>query len=194
MLCQHYLNTLYNQKELPTLNKNQNKNISETYGEILYESLATLMDAIVISEQDIFIDLGSGLGKVAIQFFLNSGVKESYGIEIVPELHERSAIAAQKVKVDLPDFFIGERKLMFIANNFLNISLNNATIALIASPCFSQTILNSLGEILNNTPSIHTVLSLRPISTLKRLIFVNTIRVECSWDTALCYIYTKLRY
>ena len=189
MLCQHYLNILYHNISGHKVNERQNKNIPETYGEILYASVDKLLAELSLSDQDIFVDLGSGLGKVVIQTFLNSAVKESHGIEIIPELHQESLIAAQKVQNDLPDFFEGERRLTFLKGSFLGIPLDMASVVLIGSPCFSPQILEQLGEIINNVPSIHTVLTLRPISTLKRLSFTKVIRVECSWDTALCYVY-----
>jgi hypothetical protein len=184
---QEYLNLLY-PKTFPQQNLKQ-KNISETYGEILYESISKLINHLSISEQDVFFDLGSGLGKVAIQFFLNSAVKESHGIEIIPELHYQALNAAKKTKQDLPDFFNHDRKLNFLSGNFLDCSFNKASVVLLGSPCFSQKILNQLGEKFNMASTIHTVLSLRPINTLKRLSFKKAIRVECSWDSALCYIY-----
>lgn len=186
-LCQHYLTVLYHGIH----KKGFSKNINETYGEILYPSIDKLLSAIELSENDVFVDYGAGLGKIVIQVFLKSLVKEAYGIEISPELHQHASNAAHKIQHHLPDFFNNGRKLKFLHGDFLKVPLTTATVALVNSACFTQPLLTELGRIIECTPSIHTVLSLRPINTLQRFTFKKSIRIECSWDTALCYVYCQ---
>lgn len=188
-LCQQYINILYHNIRILRTSEKLNIDISETYGEILYESMGKLIDEISFSEEDVFFDLGSGLGKIVIQVFLRSLVRESCGIEIIPDLYQKSILAAQRVKDDLPDFHNGERKISFIKGSFLDVSLARASVMLIGSPCFRQQILFPLGKIIDTMPGIHTVLTLRPLFSLTRLSLRKVVRVECSWDTALCYIY-----
>lgn len=187
LLCQQYLDLVYH--DLSVEHTHPKNNISETYGEILFPSIYLLLSTLTLSDQDVFFDLGSGLGKAVLQIFLQSEVKEAYGIEIIPELHQQALIAAQRVQQDLPNFYMDERKLTFLLGSFLEIPLINASVVLIGSPCFSPDMLCQLGEIINNTASIHSVLSLRPLPSLTRLSFKKVVRVQCSWDTALCYIY-----
>lgn len=190
MLCQRYLDIIYRDtKRHFSDNKHKYKDASDTYGEILYESANKLISKIHFSENDVFVDLGSGLGKFVIQVFLNSIVKEARGIELISELHQQALTAAEKVKRDIPNVFLGERKLDFTLGDFLNTSFDSATVVFICAPCFSQKTLFTLGKRINEIPSIHTVLSLRPLSSLYHLSFKEAVRVECSWDTALCYIY-----
>ena len=189
-LCQHYLTILYSEVQKTHVACAVSKtNIVETYGEILYPSVNKLISAIQLTENDIFIDLGSGMGKLVIHFFLKSNIKAAYGIELVPHLHQKAMEAANMLHHDLPCFYHDARQLNFILGSFLDIPFKTATIALITSTCFTQSLLNELGVIIENTPSIHTVLSLHPIGTLQRLAFKKAIRIECSWGTALCYIY-----
>jgi len=154
--------------------------ITNTQGEILAPSIEKLFKKIPLTPQDIFVDLGSGRGQITRQVFLQTEVKEAWGIECLEALH----LEAIK-EVPLRE----GRKLNFILADFLNYPLMGATVALINSVCFSQKILNPLGEIINQTETIKTVCTTRPIMTLTRLRFIKTIRVECSWDSALCYIY-----
>ncbi len=154
--------------------------ITNTQGEILAPSIEKLFKKVPLSAQDIFVDLGSGRGQITKQVFLQTEVKEAWGIECLELLH------LEAIK-ELP---VSEgRRLNFILGDFLNYSLMGATVALINSACFGPKLLNPLGERLNQTTSIKTVCTLRPILTLTRLQFIKTIRVECSWDSALCYIY-----
>lgn len=188
-LCQHYLAIQYQNIRLQgAATKN---NICETYGEILYSGVDKILSVIRPSDSDVFVDYGSGLGKMVLHVFLKSLVKEAYGIEIVPELYHHALNAAQRMQQDLPGFYQGNRKLTFLLGSFLEIPLTTATIAMVNSTCFTQSLLNQLGTLIEQTPSIHTVLSLRPIGLLERLAFKKSFRIECSWDTALCYVYSK---
>jgi hypothetical protein len=165
------------------------RKISETYGEILPEGVDKFLSVVKPSSQDGFLDLGSGKGKLLLQVFSNSPVNTAHGIEILPQLHEQAIHAEALLRQNQPALFT-QRQLTFTLGDILAEPYPAATIALISSPCFSPTILNRLSDIIDSTPSIHTVLSLRPMLKLQRLSFRRTIRLECSWDTALCYVYS----
>lgn len=188
-LCQQYLHIVYH--DVPVHGTYADQNIAKTYGEILYPGIDKLLSAITLTDDDVFVDLGSGLGKPVMQVFLKSTVREAYGIEIVPELHQQALLAAQRVENDLPDFYAGGRKCRFLLGDFLELPLTTATVVLICSQCYSQDMLLALSKIINHSTNIHTVLTLRPLPTLRRLPFKEAIRIECSWDTALCYVYRK---
>lgn len=186
-LCQHYLNIVYRDVHRPL----QQHHLSETQGEILYPGVDKLLSMSHLSEQDVFVDLGSGAGKIVVQAFLNSKVKEALGIEFVPELHQQALTVAERIAKELPDFYLANRKLTFMLNNFLEVPLTTATVALINATCMSQQTLTRLGNIFNRNTNIHTVMTLRPIHNLRRLPFKRTVRIECSWDTVLCYVYQR---
>lgn len=188
-LCQYYLSLLYH--EVQRENKPSREKISESYGEILYAGVDKLLATLPLSSEDIFIDFGSGLGKIVIQFFLKSPVKAAYGIEILPALHKQAEKIAQKLQNDLPEFYAENRKLEFISGSFLELPFMKATVALINSTCFTQALLNNLGKRIESSSTIHTVISTRPIRTLESLPFKKAISVECSWDSALFYIYSN---
>ena len=121
-LCQHYLRIVYHFAEKsPALA--QPRNIIETSGEILYAGVKRLLSRITLTENDVFVDLGSGAGKVVTQVFLQSPVKTAYGIELVPELHRRAQLAAQKIQQDLPNFFQHGRQLNFYEGRFFSVSV-----------------------------------------------------------------------
>lgn len=187
LLCQHYLTGLYHKAQRhPTL-----RSISETYGEILSSGVNKLLSLITLSKDDVFVDLGSGLGKVVVQVFLQSDVKEARGLEIIPELHNQALLIKEQVQHALPEFFTHERTLNFSLDNFLIHPLMDASVLLIGSICFPPSMLFQISKIINSMDTIHTVFSLRPLSHLKNLAFKRTVRVECSWDTALGYLYVK---
>ena len=184
-MVETYLHSLYHQTQINLAKTN----FSQTQGEILYPSITKLLSHLQLTTEDSFVDLGSGCGKIVSQVFLTSLVKTAGGIEIIPELHQIALKIADKIKLDFPDSFARDRQLNFFLGNFLEIPFTTATVVLINAVCFSPGLLQTIGEVFNNTPSIHTVLSLRPIHSLTRLVFQKTIHIQCSWDSALCYIY-----
>lgn len=53
----------------------------EVYGETSYELVAQMIDQIEITEDDTFIDLGSGVGQVVLQMAASTRCQICYGIE-----------------------------------------------------------------------------------------------------------------
>jgi hypothetical protein len=191
VLFQHYLDMVYQD-----INKKHrvmpcsDRFVSEAHGEIFYSSINKLLSECVFKEQDVFVDLGSGQGKMVLQVYLQTAVQAVYGIELLPDLHDKAMLAAKKVEHDMGQLCSG-RKLVFECGDFFKINFQMATIVFINSICFGQDILIKLGHIINTLPAIHTVITLRPMDNLKQLFLKNTVCVEGTWDSALCYIYQK---
>ncbi|KAL6062214.1 Nucleosomal histone H3-Lys79 methylase [Balamuthia mandrillaris] len=55
---------------------------ADTYGEISVESVETLIEKTGMNEQDVFYDLGCGLGRVVIHVALSTDVKAAKGLEL----------------------------------------------------------------------------------------------------------------
>ena len=53
----------------------------QVYGETSYELICQVIDKIHITEDDSFIDLGSGVGQVVLQMCAATLCKRCYGIE-----------------------------------------------------------------------------------------------------------------
>lgn len=187
-LCQQYLYKAYGEK-LTICGGEQD--VTKSDGEILYPSLNQILKNIILLKEDVFVDLGSGSGKIVSYVFLHSLVKQAIGIEVVPKLHHQAQWIANKMRKELPEFFENGRQLTFLQGDFLQMDLSMATILIINSTCFNQAMMIALGDIINKMTNIHTVLTLRPFANLQRLVFAKMIRVQCSWDSALCYIYNK---
>lgn len=188
ILYQEYLQLLYNKTAFPY---SQSTNFHLTRGEILFPSIEKLLSIITINEQDIFLDLGSGKGQVVVQVFLRSKVSKSHGIEINSPLYQQSMMVAHCIQKDWPNLYLG-REMEFFHGDFLQLPFNSPSIVFINSVCFDQDLLLAIGNKINNTPSIRVVLTLRAMHNLQHFRFKKTVLVECSWDSALCYIYEKV--
>lgn len=193
--CQRYLQSVYQPLQSQSIREKYKINhINETNGEILYPSVSKLLTITPLNSSDVFVDLGSGSGKITLQVFLTSSAQECRGIEIVPQLHQLARLAEQQVRHDLPELFTEDHRLAFINGDFFQTSLTGATVVLVNATCFGQDILYPLGKMLDNTPSIHTVWSTRPLGHLQRLQKKKIIHAECSWSSTLLYLSNESRH
>lgn len=167
--------------------------ISLTYGEILYDGVNTIINNINITEKDVFYDLGSGIGKLVLQIFLNTPVKTSQGIEASLARHKVADNIFNKVVQQLPELFEhkeGKRLLQSSQGNFLLHDILDATIIFIDSVCFSEETLKNISKILNNCPHLKHVISSRALTI--KLPLEKKLQLACSWQpTTECYLYSK---
>jgi SAM-dependent methyltransferase len=191
VLWQHYLDVVYRDiGKVYSQELTSNRDISETNGELLYVSINKLFAHVTLTDQDVFFDLGSGLGKMILHVYLQTPVKEVYGIELLVNLHKQAMLAAERVKHDL-GILQAVKKMEFICGDFFEINFNTATVVFINSVCFGQDIMLKLEKIINSIPSIHTVITLRPMDNLQHVSFKKSIHLQGSWDAALGYIYQR---
>lgn len=163
--------------------------VSCTYGEMLYPSVKKILSKLKLSRHDIFLDLGSGLGKFALQVFMQSQAGKVIGIEALPKLSQASEKIVAKLHDDFPDIWENNRELRIISGNFLTQSWENANVLYTCSTCFRPELLDAIGDRINELSTVERVLTLRPLPTLERLSLKQVFTVECSWDSALCYQY-----
>lgn len=166
-------------------------NAATTYGEIIYESMCYLIRQLTVSSHDCFLDLGSGMGRTVLQWYALTSIQRAVGIELIESYHQIALDAkATLIKIN-PWTNSPQRHVDFIAGNFFKQPLPPATIVFINAMCFSQHDITQLGLLLQAMPSVHTIISIRPINVLTSFRFIKAIRVECTWDSALCYIYRR---
>lgn len=171
--------------------KLQQENICATYGELEYFSAIQLFKIATINEEDIFLDLGSGNGKLVFQAFLQTPAKLCLGIEAVKGLVKQAKRVQSKLLNDIPDLNLDKNhQIQFKLDNFLNCDWQGATIVYTCSTCYTKSLLIAIGNKINETHSVQKVFSLRPLPTLTRLKLKRVFSVECSWDTALCFYYS----
>src|SRR5262245_11690106 len=110
-LYQSYITEVYQQTSAyqsysPSIQKDfTESNVCITYGELLYPSVKKIIHRLQLTAQDVFCDLGSGLGKCALQMFLQTDVKKVIGIEAASTLHQQAISCIERVKKDFPYFW-----------------------------------------------------------------------------------------
>lgn len=193
-LCQDYIGALYHNAsgfisyEPGEKESHAEKQIFLTYGEILYPSVNTLIEHMDITEDDVFYDFGSGIGKVALQYFLKTPIKKAGGIEFSEKRNEVAIKVYEQVKEEFPELFLNNRQLTARQGNFLELDISDATIIYSCSTCFSEELLASMGELFNRCPKLRYIASLKPIPS--NIPLDSTIEIDCTWDKTKCYFYS----
>ncbi len=176
-------------------NKCYSQEIFVTYGEILPEGVATLVNAINPTTKDSFVDLGSGIGKVSLQWFLTTPVKNSFGIEANFTRWRHSEEILQKVKRSHTQQFSNNRRLMFLHENILNFDFSEVTLVFANSTCFSDKLIRAIVSKINKQDKIRIFMSTQEVSGLKNLAYEYVIPIATSWhvppNKSNCYVYSR---
>ncbi|XP_030075705.1 histone-lysine N-methyltransferase, H3 lysine-79 specific isoform X1 [Microcaecilia unicolor] len=81
-LLRHILQQVYNHSVTDPEKLNNYEPFSpEVYGETSFDLVAQMIDEIKMTEDDLFVDLGSGVGQVVLQVAAATSCKHHYGIE-----------------------------------------------------------------------------------------------------------------
>lgn len=81
-MLKHIVQQVYNHAVVEPEKLNQYEPFSpEVYGETSFDLVCQMLDQITISSDDVFVDLGSGVGQVVLQVAASTKAKICFGIE-----------------------------------------------------------------------------------------------------------------
>lgn len=188
-LIQSYFDTLYAPYE-QDIKRSKAFGANETYGDILYYSALKLLTYLDLKEDDVFLDVGFGLGKLLFQTFLISKVSTVIGIEINELRVGVARKIAQELEASLPKLFIN-RDIRLLAGDFLAVDLNDVTVVYLCCTVFSFELLAAMGQKINTMPKVKKIVSFRKLPHLSQFILVKKIFLHGSWDRTPCYVYLR---
>lgn len=158
-----------------------------TYGEIKFESAQKLLDYLKPTKDDVFYDLGSGVGKFVLQAYLTTDVKKSVGIELSGTRYEL-AVKALKATAE-NDLFDPNREAKFLNENIITADFSDATIVFTCSTCYSEELMEKIAEKLIKLKPGTKIASLKEFKS-GRLKKIETLKLPMTWsEEASVYIY-----
>jgi hypothetical protein len=162
--------------------------ISLTYGEILPKSVRLLIHDInsidKIDKTDVFCDLGSGTGKVCLQFLEETNIEKSCGIELNRKRYNKSIKLKKK-------YSNSKKKLFYIHSNFINVNISDATIIFTNSIMFSNRILNIIEKKSFNCKKLKFLISMKPLNPKFLKLIKKRLNIPVTWGKSEYYIYSK---
>lgn len=189
-MLQSYLDKVYSEFD-SEINQSMYGQSDEIYGELYYYSAVKLLNFLKLTEKDIFLDVGSGLGRLIFQFFFLTDARSVVGIEINKRRYEVSCKVKEKIQQQLPDLFQEKRDLNIIHGDFLKYYFHDVTVVYICSTVFSFELLTAIGERINLMQSVQKVISLRKIPNLSLFEMHQKIFLQGTWDNSPCYLYIR---
>lgn len=180
-----YLQMIYENKRGYTIppeegNAILNEGGHPQYGEIPYDSAAHILDDLNLSRQDVFYDLGSGVGKLALQVYLTTPVKRSVGIELSTTRWTIAESCRNQAATD--DHVMNGRDLIFLNQNILTANISDATVCFISGITFPPPLIQSLMDRLSTLDHDVKVISVLPLPPHKQFSLVKTYHLPMSWS------------
>jgi SAM-dependent methyltransferase len=160
-----------------------------TYGEITFQSTQDLINHLELGKDDVFFDLGCGIGKVCCQVALTTPAR-AIGIELSPT---RCALA-QKTKQCLINqkAYANNAKLEFYEQNILDANLEPATVIFACSTCFSDQLMQTLTQKFETLPKLKRVVTLKELAPTSHFTLAKTFNLPMTWsDNTPVHVYAK---
>ncbi|MFH1462006.1 MAG: hypothetical protein ABIF12_03610 [bacterium] len=165
-----------------------NKNGSAVYGEIKYESLKTILDDLKPNKNDVFYDLGSGVGKATVQASLDYKFNRCFGIELSKERHEQAEKICKLLKKDKK--ISRYHNVIFKNQDIAKTNFKNASIIYICSTCYPESLINILMKKFKDLKPGTRILTLKSLHLTKNLELVKTYNLAVSWSkSSPIYLY-----
>jgi hypothetical protein len=155
-----------------------------TYGEVIRKGVDTIIDKInkykKPTDKDVFIDIGSGIGKLVLHLAIKTDIKTLVGVELVKERVSYAKHIQQQV---LPD-----KSVFFIEKDIRDFDLSIATIVFMNDLCFGVNLIN---HIIDRLPKGCHFITTQEIPECK--ILKEEFYVDVSWgkDKFKLYYYIK---
>lgn len=157
------------------------------YGEINFESFIALLSLCKPNASTIFYDLGSGIGKAVVACALVFDVKKSCGIEIFANLHE-CAVSRQKQLSALSDYHDKAERIEFISGNFLEQTINDASLVFINATAFFGDLWYHLSAHLEQLQPGSVVISTSKALVSSKFLVTKITVVQMSWGPVQTFI------
>ncbi len=156
-------------------------NTNYVYGEILRAGTDTIIEKInkykKISDKDVFVDIGSGAGKLVMHTAIKSDIKTLVGLEIVPQRQRYSKHILDKIKID-------DKSIFFLEKDARDFDLSVATIIFMNDVCFEDSLTK---EIYSRIPKGCHFITSKYINDCK--ILKEEFLVSVSWSKKHKFLY-----
>jgi SAM-dependent methyltransferase len=151
---------------------------SPTYGEIMPTASLQLVRYLDLGREDVFYDLGAGVGKVVMMAALATDVARAVGVEL-----SRSRVAkARRVLERAEDRAVVVRDRVELRNeDILKTSLEDATVIYTCSTAFRLEFMLKIMTKVARLPRPVTFVSTQVLEPRRAFRHVETLRLDMSW-------------
>lgn len=173
-----------------------------TYGEISFDGVTRLKSELGNVEDGVFYDLGSGLGRMVLQVFMEWRVGKAVGVELSEHRHSRAVRALHQLEPKISELAANfpERAVEFRNDNLLTTDVSDATIVYLACTCWDADFMSEVMDKLAPLPHLEWIVSTESlekefgITDLPWVSLHKDVQLPMSWDAEWpVYIYKPNR-
>jgi len=157
------------------------------YGEIIFDEFVELLKKVNPKKDDIFYDLGSGLGKPCLAISLAFEIKKAVGIELLADFIKASKEVYEKVK----EIFSEINEIEFREENLLETNLEEATIVFIHATCFDEKEMEKIEENLLKLKKESRIIVITKSLKNSEFLLLEEGSIRMNWGIATFRIYHK---
>ena len=150
------------------------KHFHSTYGTITPDGVEKLINYLNITSDDIFTDLGSGIGNVVAQFAETSPIKKARGIEFLKSRHNAAINYINQLN--------SNKNIELINGDIYKEDYSDSTIVFMCSTCFSNELMEHIVKTLENNPNLKYLITQKIISSPTKLNYLGNITLKTSWN------------
>jgi|TARA_B110000977_G_scaffold103554_3_gene135151 hypothetical protein len=115
------------------------------YGELSWLGAWNLVGLAKPKVGDVFLDMGSGLGKMVLSTAMTRRFKQCVGVEILPELHQKACDAVTKLRESVGEDAFGMLPpIKLECGDMLAVDVGDADVVYCFATCFSPEIMGAL--------------------------------------------------
>ncbi|MGK0309289.1 MAG: hypothetical protein ACJAT5_000301 [Lentimonas sp.] len=166
---------------------------ASVYGELTPLGTQQLLNYLQLSEEDVFYDLGSGVGKINIQIGMTVSIKKCVGVELMYSRWKESSMALEEAR---SQNLLITKNVQFYNESFLESDITDASVIYIASTCYSSTFMDKFVRKIKTCTKPVKVVTLRDFNRNHRgFQFIENIDLNVSWTssvTACVYSFTPV--
>lgn len=163
------------------------------YGEITFASAKKLFTEIVpLGPNDVFYDLGSGIGKLILWAYLGTDVRSCVGIELSEKRYTISEQMKKKTLATIDPISkrnAGKRTIAFKHADIGEAPIEDATVIFVCATCFSDAFLQKLTDRFGKLKPDTRIISLKKLPPHASIEEIAVHNLRMTWACDPVYIY-----
>lgn len=164
---------------------------SPTYGEIMPTATDQLIEHLRLGGDDVFYDLGSGVGKVVLHVAMRVAIRRCVGVELARSRHRIARRMLEEVRAT-GLLRAGECELR--CADFMRAPLGDATVVYTCSTAFSTAFMNELAARLARLTTGIRWVSTQDVDENPWFVLEDELRLDMSWRRRThVYVYRLTR-
>jgi hypothetical protein len=164
---------------------------SPTYGEIMPTATDQLVEHLRMRSDDVFYDLGSGVGKVVLQVAMRAKIRRCVGLELVRSRHR---IARRMLEEVRGMGLLRARECELRCADFMRAPMGDATVVYTCSTAFSTPFMDQLAARLAQLTTGMRWVSTQDVDENPWWVLEDVLRLDMSWRRrSHVYVYRLAR-